>query len=662
MGYEVQNYRREIDGLRAIAVIAVMLYHAGLPFFSGGFIGVDVFFVISGFLITGILVRQYENRELRLLDFWVKRAKRILPALVTVLLFCVVASLLLLTPPALTQFGESLSSSAAFSANLFFWRSTSSYFDPNVRDLLLIHLWSLAVEEQFYIFYPWIIVFILKFFRKHISMALLAMLVASLGLSAYMTEIAPRANFYLLPPRAWELLTGALAVTARSRFKSAIVSADRAPAILTAVGLLLILAPMFAYDDTTPFPGLTAVPPVLGTALILLFARADAGFGRVLASRPLVAMGLISYSAYLWHQPFLALGSIYSFGTIGWPANVALLTAACLCAWGSYLFVESPIRHNKSASNRQVLTLAAAAQISAAAVGVILWKSGGLPNRLPPAMVAVALSGERGEARMNALFSNSVSQVDRPPILGRRGPIDIAILGDSHGAAMATGLTPTLDKSGHRAAVFVAGGAMPGMDLDQAAARQLDGVRYLQAATQKIIEDSTYKTVIISARWILYLNGTSEYRDDGGLKFNLADVNQERHRVRALGASLAEFIHRLLAANKRVILIYPVPELPFNLPQYISGSYLRGTTRVADTIPSFSHFSKYSASTVKVLDQLGTDDRLIRFYPSRTICNIRSGACAMVEGNNLLYTDDNHLSGSGAAKAFAPLLPLLQRR
>lgn len=658
----MHHYRREIDGLRAIAVVAVMLYHASVPFVTGGYIGVDVFFVISGFLITGILVRQYDTGTLKLADFWIRRAKRILPALLVVLVFSVTLSLFLLTPPALDRFGQSLVSAAIFSSNIFFWRNTSSYFDPNVHEMLLIHLWSLAVEEQFYIFYPWVVIFSLRYFKSHLVKIFSTGLLLSLFLSIYLAGVAPRANFYLLPPRAWELLAGALAVTLRDRNGAWILTRHRAADLLTTVGLILILVPIFVYDDLTSFPGLTAIPPVLGTAIVLTFARPEAGVGRVLASKAFVAIGLISYSAYLWHQPLLAFGSIYSFAMLSWMQKLALVVVACVFAWASYLFVEGPIRHNKSISPSTVVVWTVCAQVLTAAAGIALWMSAGLPGRFPSAMIKAAATAEKAQARMDSLFLGSTEQVDRPPIIGEDGPVDIALLGDSHGAAMATGLDAVLAKSGRRAAVYVAGGAMPGMTVEEAALRQRDGASYLEAAANKIISTPALRTVILSARWTLYFHGSSQYRNDGGLSFRLTDPQAEAMRLGRLRRSLSRMVDRFAAANKQIILVYPVPELPYSLPDFVAGSFLSHSKPAPVDAATLNHFYTTSRSTFVILDSIAVGKNVIKYYPHAALCNGTNSACAVIRLGQYMYTDDNHLSSLGSAIAFAPLAPIINGR
>ena len=293
------KYRPEIDGLRAIAVLPVILFHAGIGIFDGGFVGVDVFFVISGFLITSIIVKDVEAGTFSFMAFYERRARRILPALFVVMICCLPFAWMWLLPRELIAFSTSVISVCLFASNFLFWRQ-SGYFDAAAELKPLLHTWSLAVEEQYYIVFPIAVLFLWRFGRNGVIVSLALVAVASLLLSEWSWRNAPDANFYLLPTRAWELMAGALcsfvAVGPRPTRDNA----------LSALGLAAILFSVFWFDETTPFPSIYATVPVAGTCLVLLFATSGTVSCTVLSTRALVGTGLISYSAYLWHQPLFA--------------------------------------------------------------------------------------------------------------------------------------------------------------------------------------------------------------------------------------------------------------------------------------------------------------------------------------------------------------------
>ncbi len=300
---EQHGYRPEIDGLRAIAVLAVMAYHAGVPGAGGGFLGVDVFFVISGYLITRILAGDHAAGRLSFRRFYERRLRRILPALYLVMAACLPFALYTMIPDALRSFGSSLAASALFSANVYFWAKTGGYFDAPSDSMPLLHLWSLAVEEQFYLVYPLLLLMIWRFRPAWLLPTLALLAGGSLAASALAGLYSPSAGFFLLPTRMWQLLAGGLLAAWELGGRAA-----PGPAIAAAgswIGLALVAAALIWGERLLALPGLAGLPAVLGAVLLIASARPDAGAGRLLAVRPLVAIGLISYSAYLWHQPVL---------------------------------------------------------------------------------------------------------------------------------------------------------------------------------------------------------------------------------------------------------------------------------------------------------------------------------------------------------------------
>lgn len=335
------KYRAEIDGLRALAVVPVVLFHAGFETFSGGFVGVDVFFVISGFLITTILINEMDQGKYSLLNFYERRCRRILPALFAIVLFCIPVSYFVLPPDQMEDFSKSVLAVATFSSNILFWRE-SGYFDTAAEMKPLLHTWSLAVEEQFYIFFPLILMVAWRFGKKVVVWLMIAGFVISLGMAEWASYNKPMAGFYLLPPRGWELLIGSFAAFYLQ--KGPVTTPSWVNNIASVLGIALVVFAIVAYDHRTPFPGLYALAPTVGTVLIILFALKGTLAHRILTFSPFVGIGLISYSAYLWHQPFLAFARV-----AGWNMEQALLPAllsvlSFVAAYFSWKYVETPFR------------------------------------------------------------------------------------------------------------------------------------------------------------------------------------------------------------------------------------------------------------------------------------------------------------------------------
>ncbi|WP_102110106.1 acyltransferase family protein [Oceaniglobus roseus] len=331
------EYRPEIDGLRAVAVLPVILFHAGFSAFGGGFVGVDVFFVISGYLITSIIFEGRARGTFSMGRFYERRARRILPALFLVMLCCLPFAWAWMIPDRFEDFAKSFGSVPLFLSN-FYFLSQTGYFMPDAETQPLLHTWSLAVEEQYYLLFPLLVALCARMGRGGVIAVFAVVAGLSLGLAEWGLAHHPERTFFFTGARLWELMAGSiLAVALRSRPRPG-------NGMLAAFGLAAILAAVFLYQPDTPFPGVAALLPVLGTVLILACAAPGGLVTRLLSWRPMVAVGLVSYSAYLWHQPVFAFARIRS---VGEPSSLAMLGLAALSlglAALSWRFVEQPFR------------------------------------------------------------------------------------------------------------------------------------------------------------------------------------------------------------------------------------------------------------------------------------------------------------------------------
>lgn len=331
------KYRSEIDGLRALAVIPVLLFHAGFSWFKGGYVGVDVFFVISGFLITSIIIDRKYNSPRALIDFYMRRIRRIVPVLYLIILLCIPLAMIVMLPYQILDLSQSVFATTVFSSNILFFIE-SGYFDIAAKEKPLLHTWSLAVEEQFYIFYPIIMILIWRLKRVYKIACLAFITIVSFALAEYLSTAHPEANFFLLPSRAWELSIGCLiAFFPDNRLK-------KYSAPISVLGLSMIALSVFTLDSSTPYPSSYTLFPVLGTALILLTTHTECPIAKALSIKPLVFIGLLSYSLYLWHQPLFAYARIHNIGDLNLTWTFSILALTGFLSFLGWKFLETPIR------------------------------------------------------------------------------------------------------------------------------------------------------------------------------------------------------------------------------------------------------------------------------------------------------------------------------
>ena len=371
------KYRAEIDGLRAVAVLPVIFFHAGFEWFGGGFVGVDIFFVISGYLITTIILSEMTAGNFTLVNFYERRARRILPALFFVMVVCLPLAWIILTPSYLKDFGQSLVAVSTFSSNILFWME-SGYFASAAELKPLLHTWSLAVEEQYYILFPIFMILTWRLGIKWISFILVLLFVISLASAEWAVSKYPGAAFYLLPTRGWELLVGVFA--AFYLIYSRHICSNELNQILSLIGFGMIVYSVIVFDKSTPFPSFYTLVPTIGTLLLILHSVPKTFMYNFLSFKPLVLIGLMSYSAYLWHQPLLAFARHIFVGE----ESDILVVILCLCslvmAWFSLRFVETPFRNKAKISRSMVFKTSILGILIFSSLGFMLHMTNGLES------------------------------------------------------------------------------------------------------------------------------------------------------------------------------------------------------------------------------------------------------------------------------------------
>ncbi|MEO0916872.1 MAG: acyltransferase family protein [Pseudomonadota bacterium] len=407
-----------MDGLRAVAVVPVILFHAGFEAVPGGFVGVDVFFVISGFLITGIILDDLERERFSLWNFYERRARRILPALLLVMLVCVPVSWFTMMPDPLENFGQSVVATLLFSNNILLWMTTG-YWDLAGEFKPLLHTWSLAVEEQYYIIFPLLALAAWRLGPVTFGVIFCVLAIGSFWAAEITRVRDPAAAFYLLHARAWELLIGAIGLLVQRRHR------PKASDLAAGLGIVAILASVLLFDETTPFPSAYTLIPTVGTVLVLLFADVRSLVGRLLSLRIFVGIGLISYSLYLWHQPVFAFARVMSTEEPTWATFCLLIPLVFVLAAMTWKFVEQPARRRQVAPLPAFATVAALISAAMVALGLAFHNTSGFPQRLYP-------MSENVSAGLHISYNEAVRRFQRDAFVDAGRP-KVLVLGNSHG-------------------------------------------------------------------------------------------------------------------------------------------------------------------------------------------------------------------------------------
>ncbi|HEY1838518.1 MAG TPA: acyltransferase family protein [Rhizomicrobium sp.] len=649
------RYRGDIDGLRAIAVLTVVFYHFGIPPFTGGFVGVDVFFVISGFLITSLIHAEMAQKRFSVAQFYERRIRRIFPALFLVLIAASVLSLVVLFPDDLRHFAQSLEATVVFGSN-FLFRNTAGYWDIAARHKPLLHTWSLAVEEQYYVLFPAILYFAGKGGEWLQRATIAAIFIVSLALSIVIVHRDPTSAFYLLPYRAWELMLGGLiAVGGWAAPPNRIVRE-----IFCAVGLALILYGVFAYSPETPFPGAAALAPCGGTALLIYAGQRETAVSSLLATAPMRGVGLISYSLYLWHWPMLVFARYALFGDLSALEKGGLIALSIALAALSWRFVELPFRKRTNYSRRSIFILAAVATAIGFAAGFAINAAHGLPQRYP-ARIQKMLKVEGNEAVPKAYRCLATpSHFDADTMECRFGnraakAPSFALWGDSY----AEMYMPVLAKAaiGRGKAGFLASHhACPPM-LGVASSKSRGCRRFNDHVLHEILADPNIKLVILTAAWAKSAIGTPYGAEDSGDVY-LTDAAHPRRGSTAqdrivFAAGFARLMQALAAKN--VAIISSLPEPGWEVPQTLARIALMHSQM--DMRPTLAQFVARQKPVLAVFADAKAHYGVRVVYPHLVLC--ASGHCDVEKDGAALYRDSEHLTYP-ATWLMAPLLdPLL---
>jgi peptidoglycan/LPS O-acetylase OafA/YrhL len=704
------SHRDDIDALRAVAVGLVMLFHYGV--ITGGFVGVDVFFVISGYLIGGIIDRELQGGRFALVSFYERRVRRIFPALFVMMGVVAAVAAVVLFPPAFERFGRSAGAAALFWSNIYF-AGTADYWDPAATTKPLLHTWSLAVEEQFYLVFPLILFAIRKWSVRARLATLGGLALVSFGASVWAVSVMPTDAFYLAPYRFWEFVLGAMLAIlplwsspasaaqqcegrgprssqqeideglARSWFHSLAAFCRRVlgplplppaalsrvrrsagddkerstwpNAIVSLLGLLMIVAAGLFLPKGGAFPGAAALLPCVGAALVIA-AGPDNAVSRALAWRPIVFVGLISYSVYLWHWPVIVLAEQWATTALTPLQILGCAVATLALSVASWRFVEQPFRDRRKLTRRPLFVIAGAAMVCVCLFAIQSVRTGGFPHRFDADVVKIAAleaAPRPAAARCFGIAPQEIS-VSRLCGIGAGGTAATFVLwGDSHAEALLPAIADIANKR-HRRGLFAGSpSCAPLVGVDRYDVP--DCRAFNDHVLAMIHRHKEITTVILMARWGKAAQGTA-YGSEGhgfvAIGDDLARATRPEENAPIFARGLKRTVAALRAAGKRVLLVGPVPEIGFTVPQVLAR--LAQEHRENENVsPPARQFYAREKDVLGLFRTVAAVKGVSAVFPHQYLC--RSGRCAVKTNGIPLYRDEHHLSDYGAKK-LEPLL------
>lgn len=630
MGHRNLKYRPELDGLRAVAVMSVFLCHLGTKTFSGGYVGVDVFFVLSGFLISQIIAADLRADNFSLLNFYERRIRRIIPALVFVCACSTAVAVVVLMPEELNAYASSLLAALLSVSNVWF-SSQTSYFDPAAATQPLLHTWSLGVEEQFYLVFPIGLSLAFRSTRRYVPLLICIALGTSLLCSVLWTPKYPRSAYFLIHTRAWELLVGGVIGLGLVRDPTARWQREAA----SALGLLGIIAAVVLFNDKTPFPGYTALLPCLGAAGII-WAGSGTAAARCLSVRPMLFIGLISYSLYLWHWPLIVFTKLLLVQPFSLVQQLSLIVAAVTLSALTWRYVETPCRRRSNAESSWKLVFARGGlSIGAVAmVAVALINANGWPHRFSDEILKLAAASKDASPRRAECHFNGTlaGDFDKSCVLGAPVAPSTIIYGDSHGAELSVALGALAGERNESVRELTASGCPPALDFSYPRRRQCS--QYNARILDHLVALAP-TTIIIAANSVAWTH---------------------EHSVKYT-RGLAAVLRALSGAGHRVIVLGQVPPHPNELPvpATLARRAALGTKPEVYTFqPDMTALKALDSALERIAEDAGAT--YISLLP--TLCEGKK--CKATLDGAVLYFDDNHLTVAGetliATKLLAPVL------
>lgn len=636
------EYRKEIDGLRAFAVIPVIFYHAGIETFSGGFVGVDIFFVISGYLISTIIIDELEQNKFSLVNFYERRARRILPALYLIMFFCIPVSWLFLLPNDMKDFSQSLVAVSFFASNILFLNE-NGYFDTLSELKPLIHTWSLAVEEQFYLIFPFFIMLSWRAGKHFIFLILALIFTVSLSLSHLNAYDKPEAIFFLLHTRAWEFLIGVFAALYLSKFyqiKFGVILCEFSGLL----GFSLILYSFFTYNKSIPYPGVNALVPTIGALMIILFASPQTIVGKFLGNSALVSIGLASYSAYLWHQPLFAFFKLTAFKDTK-EFYILLILFTLILARLTFKFVETPFRNNTNLSRKSIFSFAILGSVFFIIFGIFGYRTNGYDFR---EHMKIYRDLSYDTSKLGFLQCNDYLSQQEPKLnycMSASQTFNALLIGDSHAEDKFYGIHKEVPSYNWK--LIGNSSCPPLIGVKVKSPHATECLQRLQKVFSYIDNKSSSIDIVVLSFAHMYPLDEIYAADHFNQQLNpydtiIVDLNDPTlGKVDAFYAGLKRTVNFLQSRNIQVIISIDIPELS-NLP----AECLKNG--VGCNFSKNNVLIRQAVMRTKISELASSFGNVLVFDSLNIFCQDLSDNCSFLSSGRSLYRDSHHLSHFGS--------------
>ena len=660
------TYRPEIDGLRAIAVFSVIFYHANFvllnkSLFSGGFLGVDIFFVISGYLITSIILKEiYKTNSFSFINFYERRLRRIIPALLFVMLCSLPFAYVILFIEPIIDFSKSIISSIFFISNIYFNFTGNAYGGEHTLFKPFLHTWSLSVEEQFYILLPIFLILIIKFFKKYLIFFLSIGLLISISFSQYSSIYHPGFNFYQIFSRGFELLSGSLLSyfelnNLRGRKSSKVFNQ-----LFPKIGMVLIIFSIFFFNDRDLLPSIYSLVPISGVFLIIWFSHKDELITKILSNKIFVFFGLISYSLYLFHYPIFAFSRVLEIFN-GYYKFIFIFLTIIISIF-SYYFIERIFRDRKIISLKKLVIILLSSIVFLISINFYIIKEEGIKTRLPK-----IFQQKLKESNVKFYQEDNLQKV--------------ILIGDSHSDSLEYHLNKELKKNNYSLFRFYTKIYLKDFNVvDRQTKKKIDK-EFIEINNKidRFLKENSNLIIILHHRWswrileTLFDNeeGYKEYKREDEKYLNYLEpinikTSSQQQRAKYIKEALISQNNNIINQGHKLILVYPVPEMAFEIPKLLYSKSVKNFDYYKDeySLPilsgSYEVYKKRNKLVFEILDSV-QNENIYRVYPHSHFCDKQlKNRCVGNDKENIFYYDENHLSLSGSKIVVDDILKIIK--